>query len=146
MFGWKRLARRLPGWTVAALALAAAAGCGKGTYPVQGKVIFKDGSPIDPLVGGQVVFEPVDKTAKHGSRGEIQPGGSFHLGTFKNDDGAFPGDYRALVIPPPPPPRKDEKRRPKPVIDPRYESLKDSPLKFTVTQGSNEFTVTVAKP
>src|SRR5262245_13341051 len=93
-------------WAAAAvLALASAPGCGGNrTYPVQGRVVFKDGADIRPLVGGLVVFEPLDPGGKDSARGEILPDGTFRLGTYKEADGAPPGRYRALVTPPTPPP------------------------------------------
>jgi hypothetical protein len=131
---------------VVGLALAGALGCG-GTnlYPVHGQVAFKDGAPITPLVGGQVVFEPLEPNAKESARGEIQPDGTFHLGTFKNGDGAPPGKYKVLVMPPARSP-SDEKRPKPPVLHARYQRLNETPLEFNVTRGDNEYPITVERP
>jgi hypothetical protein len=128
------------------LALAGAVGCG-GTnlYPVRGTVAFKGGAPVTPLVGGQVVFEPLDPGAKQSARGDIQPDGTFRLGTYRDGDGAPPGTYKVLVMPPPPSP-SDEKR-PKPrVLHPRYQRPSETPLKFTVRRGDNDCPITVERP
>jgi hypothetical protein len=131
---------------VALFPLAGACGCARSDlYPVRGKVVFNQGEPIDPLVGGLVIFEPLDPQLKVGARGEIQSDGSFRLGTFREGDGAPPGDYRILVAPPTPP--SQAKETPVPVvIHPRFHDLNETPLKETVRPKANEFTLTVAKP
>src|SRR5437867_3856009 len=96
--------------TAVSLVLVAGVGCGKsGLYLAHGKVTFKDGTP---LKGGWVVFEPKAAGAKAGARSDIQPDGSFHLGTVKEGDGAFEGDYRVAVVPPQPPGAQEGKRLP----------------------------------
>jgi hypothetical protein len=131
---------------VALFLLAGACGCARrDLYPVRGKVVFDRGGPIDPLVGGLVVFEPLDPKRTVGARGEIQPDGIFRLGTFREGDGAPPGDYRVLVIPPTPPSQAKETPAPV-VIHPRFHNLAETPLKQTVRPEANEFTLTVAKP
>jgi hypothetical protein len=131
--------------TMIGLALGGAVGCGgPELYLVRGKVAFKNGAPVTPLVGGYVVFEPLDKENKHSARGDIQSDGTFRLGTHKEDDGVRPGEYKVLVVPPAPPPR-EEKRR-KPVIQPRYHNLSETPLTFTVKRQDNECPLTVEPP
>src|SRR5207247_8275621 len=110
-------------------------GCGRGLYPVHGKVTFPDGTP---LPGGVVVCETkaVDKTFM--ARGEVQKDGTFRLGTEKPGDGARPGKYRVLVNPPvtyvP-----DEARGIRaveirgPVIDARFSDRTTSGLELEVT-------------
>jgi hypothetical protein len=128
------------------LFLVAASGCGGSrTYPVTGKVVYKDGSDISPLTGGLVVFEPLEAGAKDSARGEIQADGTFRLGTFKDADGAPAGRYRGLVTPPTPPPT-DEKRPVRQVLHPRYLSPATSPLEFTVDRDNTTFTLTVERP
>jgi hypothetical protein len=127
-------------------ALAAAGGCG-GTnlYPVRGTVAFKNGAPFTPLVGGQVVFEPLEPAAKESARGEIQADGTFRLGTYRSGDGARPGKYKVLVMPPAPSP-SEEKRPHPPVLHPRYQRPDQTPLRCTVTRGDNQYPITVEKP
>jgi len=129
--------------TAFALLLAAAAGCGSGnTYPVRGKVVFKDGTP---LTGGLVLFRPVDERLQVSSRGDIQQNGTFILETYKEGDGAVPGKYQ-VKIKPPPRPKIREKPIGKPIIDPRFESYETSGLEFEVTRSKNDFRIEVDKP
>src|SRR2546422_3666840 len=74
---------------VGSLLLFGLSGCGKGPYPVQGKVEFKGEEEIKPLVGGRVVFEPMDPDMRTSSQGEIQADGTFRLSTFGANDGAM---------------------------------------------------------
>jgi len=113
---------------IVALVLAGAGGCGSKMYPVQGRVVYKDGRPFP---GGQVIFEPEDQEAKFSVRGDIQPDGSFRMGTRKDDDGVPAGRYRAVVIPPPSP-NPDERRPAQPLIHPRFQSFDTSGLRYTV--------------
>jgi hypothetical protein len=126
-----------------ALLVAAASGCGTGkTYPVRGKVVFKDGTP---LTGGLVRFQPVDEKIQVSPRGDIQQNGTFKLGTYKEDDGAFPGKYQVAVTPPP---RRKQREKPveKAIIDQRYERYETSGLEFEVMPRNNDFTIEVDKP
>src|SRR5438445_7464967 len=93
---WTGRHRRWGGLVALALFSALLSGCGNGVYPVEGKVVWKDGSPAKELEGSHVVFDlPEQKT---GARGIIQADGSFHLTTHKPNDGALPGDYKVLII------------------------------------------------
>src|SRR5260370_23831932 len=78
------------------LLVAGMSGCSSGLYPVKGKVVFKDGTP---LKGGIVVFESLDHDRVM-ARGDIGSDGTFSLSTNKPGDGALPGKYRVLVSPP----------------------------------------------
>jgi len=126
-----------------ALLLAAAAGCGaRSTYPVRGKVVFKDGTP---LTGGLVVFRPVDTQLQVSARGDIHPDGTFVLGTYREGDGAVPGKYQAAITPPP---RRKIREKPveKPLVHPRFESYDTSGLEFEVKPENNNFKIVVDKP
>jgi hypothetical protein len=137
------ISRRWIPITLTLLTLAGAFGCGgRKLYPVQGRVLFPDGTP---LTGGWVVFEPVEPAADVSVRGRIQTDGSFRLGTFRDDDGALVGRYRALVVPPLPP-KLDERHPPPPPIHARFRSFDTSALEFVVTPGPNEFTIRVERP
>src|SRR5262245_25725866 len=85
-------------WVTLALfaPLLGAAGCGSGLYPVTGRVVFEDGSPLDE---GIVICETYDGEKTVMARGNIQRDGTFRLGTIKPGDGARPGKYRVLVVP-----------------------------------------------
>ena len=127
-------------WLVAVLPLVAGCG-GSKLYPVEGKVVFPDGTP---LTGGTVEFGPTDKDALLGPRGEIGVDGTFRMSTFKEGDGAPAGHYRVLITPP----ENIEPDRPRPrPIHPRFTSFEKSGLEYTVKPGKNEFfTITVEPP
>src|SRR5262245_9998826 len=113
-----------------ALAPLAAAGCGRRMCPVEGKVAYKDGTP---LTGGMVIFEPFEADLKTSSRGHVQKDGSFRLGTEGEADGAPEGKYRVLVVP-----LYGVPGAPAVKIDPKYERPETSPLEYTVVRGKNE--------
>jgi hypothetical protein len=132
-------------WLLALVGLAGLSlvGCGgNNLYPAQGKVTFKDGTP---LTAGWVVFESVTPGAKVGARGNIQPDGTFQLSTFSEGDGALEGSYRVAVMPPP---GAKEGTPVRPLIHPRLQRPETSHLEFTVTpdKQKNYFTILVAKP
>src|SRR5262245_44393672 len=121
-------------WLVT-LALLGFCGCQSDTIPVSGKVSFKNGQPV---TAGFVIFEPVNQ--KVGARGEIQPDGTFQLGTHADKDGAMEGEYKVLIAPPPLP----EEGKPRPsAIHPKYRAPESTPLKFTVTRDrvKNKFNI-----
>jgi hypothetical protein len=128
---------------LAAVALAVLGGCGSRKYPVVGKVVFKDGTP---LPGGMVVFSPLDPANHVGARGYIQPDGTFQLSTEKEGDGSLQGRYKVLVRPPTQGRGEDDPRRNLPLIDLRYCSFDTSPLEFEVKAGKNDYTIEVDKP
>jgi hypothetical protein len=137
--------RGRPGLGLILFFLLTVIGCGgRKLYPVEGKVVFKDGSP---LMGGMVIFEPVDKEIKMGARGEIQFDGHFQLGTEQERDGALEGRYKVLVKPARPK-KVDERNPPPPALHSRYQALDTTPLEFTVTKdkSKNCFTIEVEKP
>jgi hypothetical protein len=127
-------------WRLALLVVVLAAGCGGPRLrPVEGKVVFPDGSA---LTVGTVVFIPKDKNASLSPRGEVRADGTFRMMTFKEGDGAPEGEYQVLIAPeavldPPP----------TPPFDRRFMSIEKSGLEYTVKPGKNEFfTITVEKP
>jgi hypothetical protein len=90
-----RAAKRLS--AIAGLVLTlAVAGCGGGLYPVEGKIVWKDGAPATELAGSHVLFEQPE--ANVSARGIVQPDATFKLTTDKPDDGVPPGEYKVLVI------------------------------------------------
>jgi hypothetical protein len=136
------LSRRWIGLALAILTLMGTGCGGRKLYPVQGKVVFPDGSP---LKGGWVNFEPVDSSVKVSTRGRILPNGTFRMGTYGDDDGAFEGQYRVMLTAPLPP-KLDERHPPPPPIHARFTSYETSGLTFTVTRGANDYKIVVEKP
>lgn len=131
---------------ISALICCTLCGCGDKTYPVEGRVLFKeDGTPLS---GGWVEFELIDSARSISARGPIDDDGYFRLGTFRADDGALPGDYRALVVPPAPVGDPDSQRTPRSasVIHVRFLTYDTSGLTFTVAKKSNSFTIEVERP
>jgi hypothetical protein len=127
------------------LVLAGSSGCGgKHVYPVEGQVVFKDGTP---LAGGWVVFEPMDPEVKASASGDIRSDGTFRLATHKNADGAFEGRYR-VVVTPPLTKQKDERKPVPETIHSKYLSLDTTPLEFTVTsdKAKNRFRIEIERP
>jgi hypothetical protein len=132
------------------LALAGVAGCGSGLklYPVHGKVVYPDGSPMK---GGAVIFEPVDSSVKVSARGYIDnEDGTFALTTVKAGDGAPAGPYRVMVrgkvIPHGRGADPEAIKTWEPQVHPRFQDLATSGLEFTVEPKKNEFVITVEKP
>jgi hypothetical protein len=105
-------------------------------------VVFKDGKP---LTGGLVVFRPVDDKLQVSARGDIQPDGTFVMGTYQEGDGAVPGKYQAAITPPP---RRKIREKPvdKPIVHPRFESYETSGLEFEVKRENNTFKILVEMP
>ena len=118
-------------------------GCGSGLYPVEGKVVWKDGSPATELAGSIVTFEGPETS----SIGSIQPDATFQLTTHNPNDGAPPGEYEVVVI--------EVGRKALPggdgtmmapgIIDSKFSQLGASGLKATVVGGENKITLTVER-
>src|SRR5262245_28250224 len=90
--GWRRRA----GAAAALLLAALLGGCVGGPYPVDGVVVWQDGSPAKELEGSHVVFELPEKKA--GARGAIRADGTFRVSTYKPDDGALPGEHKVFIL------------------------------------------------
>jgi hypothetical protein len=143
-------ARRRRGWWGLTVALGFAlglGGCGKsGIYPVEGKVVWKDGKPAKELAGCLVTFNQAEKRTS--STGTIQADGGFRLTTTKPDDGAPAGEHQVLIL--------EVGRKPlggpdptllaPSVIDTRYADPSTSGLTATVKPGPNTITLTVERP
>ena len=129
-------------WPALAVLLLAG-GCSSGkalprTYPVTGKVVFADGTP---MTGGLVQFKS-ESNPEVITTGAIQPDGSFTLTTTLDKQqatGALEGPHSALVLPP----LADNQRGAR-GLPPQPIPLRGP---FTVTpDGPNAFTLTVAGP
>jgi hypothetical protein len=125
------------------LALAAALitvmGCGGGSYPVRGKIVFEDdGSPITELEGQIISFDSNDefKTA----RGELKADGTFTLTTPGQGEGVSPGKYKVSLTQPYQRPDRPAPKG-KPVVATMYERPDTSPLEVVVEQKTNEMTI-----
>ncbi len=82
--------------TVLFLLLACALGCGESqlkTYPVQGKVLFADGSPVK--LG---TIECLSETHGIQATGTINRDGTFRLKTYRDDDGAVEGLHKCVIV------------------------------------------------
>lgn len=132
-------------WVVAVFAAVLVSGCGGGgPYPVEGQVVWKDGSPATELAGSQVVFDIPEKQTS--ARGVVQPDGSFGVSTTKPDDGALEGQHKVAII-------ETRKQQGGPdssniapgVIDPRFYDLKTSGLTATIKPGTNKVSLTVER-
>jgi hypothetical protein len=133
--------RRLP--MLAALAfLAGVAGCGSGRYPVNGRVVYEDGSP---LTEGMVVGETTGGEARVMAQGSVRSDGTFSWGTQRPGDGALPGKYRVVVLP-----RAvgelEASQGKVPDVDPKFSKPETSGIDFEVKAGRNELNITVTKP
>src|SRR5207249_10721054 len=124
-----------------------ACGCSRGgVYPVQGQVVWKNGSPAKELAGSLIFFEQPDKQMS--ARGQIASDGSFRLTTHKENDGAPAGDHVVLLV------EIGRKHLGGPdstllapgKIDSRYSSHSTTDLKATVKPGTNKITLTVEPP
>src|SRR5262245_37096766 len=131
-----------PSLLVALLVLAGAAGCGSGRYPVSGRVVYDDGSPVEE---GIVVGETWEGAPKVMAQGKIQRDGSFQWGTAKPADGAPPGKYRVVVLP-----RAlgdaETAQGMQPAVDAKYTKHETSGITIEVKEGNNELPITVTKP
>jgi hypothetical protein len=124
-------------WAAVLLSLAAM-GCGNRLYPVHGKVILEDGKP---LTKGLVVFESQGGEKPVTARGDVQPDGTYQLGTRRPGDGAPAGRYRVLISP------RVDVDSPQPAgFDNRYMDFDTSGLTFEVKAGSNEYPIQLSRP
>ncbi len=127
---------------VLALLTATFIGCGSGvaTAPVSGKVSHA-GQPVN---GGVVTFAPV-KSDVEGAKpavGEVQPDGTFSLGTNAKGDGAVIGQHRVVYSPPvvETPPVQEGKHAEAPPASP-YAGLIPKENEVEVKAGSNEVNI-----
>lgn len=112
--------------------LGCGASNGPDVHPVNGKVVFEKGD-LQKLVGATVEFESVKDPLVH-AYGPITDGGAFSMSTQTKgvaQVGAVPGEHRVRII------FEvndddDGRKRPAPVIHPRFTRFGESGLKCTV--------------
>jgi hypothetical protein len=116
-------------------------GCGSRLVPVQGQLVWSDGTPARELSGGEI--EAVREGSKFGSRAAIGSEGRFQLGTFDHGDGAEPGLLKVVVIPPGGIPLPEAKP---PIIHPRFFRFETSGLEIAAERGMpSPITLTVER-
>src|SRR5262245_50239130 len=81
-------------------------GCGRKYYPVEGKVVWSDGSPATDLEGSQVVFDSPE--LKVSARGTVGADGSFTMTMINPDDGVPVGSYKVAIVEKRKPVKKDD--------------------------------------
>jgi hypothetical protein len=124
---------------------ALGSGCGSAdgptvvkVYPVTGKVVLANGSP---LKGGHIWLVPT-KDSVMNSSGEIGPDGTFTISTGPSGDGAPPGEFKVRIEPATPVrASRAQGNRPDPRTLPFPEKYLDedtSELKVTVRADSNQ--------
>jgi hypothetical protein len=135
-------------WLPIALLTVLLAGCSPDSdwppiYPAGGRVVYSDGQPF--TTGGQIEFELDGQLNLPSARAQIQPDGTFRLGTKTLDDGAFVGEHRVVVAPAYGMPESGPSTPP---IDHKHLSYKSSGLRYTVTEdeSKNHFEVKVDPP
>ena len=117
------------------------AGCqgddGPATYQVKGKVTYKGTGA--PVTAGTVLFEST-ADSKIQASGDIQPDGTFELGSNLGKPGTVEGEHRVLVEPPRP--EYGEKA----AVANKYARFESSNLKATVKpDNSNTVTIEIEK-
>ena len=129
------------------IAAACLAGCGSrpqplpATYPVHGKVTYKDGAPV---TDGLVQFQP-SASLSVATTGNIQSDGTYSLTTMRDSlraEGALAGPNRVIVLP------VDKDRMGK--QDPRLQQggipSTTFPTPYIVEPRDNEFNLTIERP
>lgn len=133
------------GWFGVLVAAALAGGCSAtGPQPVEGMVVWEDGSPATELATAQVVLDlPAKQTS---SRGSVKPDGSFRLTTFRPDDGALAGDYKVMVLQVARKTMPNDNTRLMPgALDSRYADPSTTDLTATIKPGVNKITLKVKR-
>lgn len=126
--------------TGAVLGLVLFSGCGKKTYPVEGEVVFDDGTPAKELAGYHVMFQSLEHKAS--ASGIVRADGSFTVGTMQDGDGSFLGPQRVALAPP-----AFELGKPRIplLIDAKYGTFETSPLEAEIKNERNKITLKVER-
>jgi hypothetical protein len=119
------------------LGFCLSAGCGRkaqplpSTYPVRGKVVFRQGGA---MAGGTICFQS-QAEPDVSAAGEIGPDGSFEITSFVAGNraaGAAAGKHRVLVVPA--------------VVDQSQSAPSIPPQMVEVSPGENDVTITIDDP
>ena len=114
------------------------AGCGGGVGHVSGRVVHKDGSPLD---GANIVARCAETGKSVYATSDAQ--GHFEMSPQKPGEGVPPGSYEATIMER----RLDRESAIKPTIAAKYSDPTKSGLNFTVAAGETKtFDVTVDPP
>jgi len=135
-------------WAIVTGVAATVIGCDnrEPTYPVSGKVVYKDdGAPAG--AGVSVVFESTKEPYQRAA-GVIGSDGTFVLSTDRPDNGAIQGEHRVCISPMAADgsgsnltPQLSKK------IDPKYFEFRTSGLKRDIKRNTkNEFVIEVERP
>ena len=126
------------GITIAISFAFLAGGCGGNLCPVEGKLLWKDGSPAKELSGSQVVFECAEKRTS--SIAVIQADGTFRMQTIKPDDGVPAGHHKVAVLEHRPNSNAAGTQLTPAKLDLKYADLNSSGLEADIKPGKNEVT------
>jgi hypothetical protein len=143
---------------VATAALAFVFGCGGDpNKPKLGRVSGKVTYNGKPVTEGVVSFVPDSGPGSQtgqSATGEIGPDGSYTLTTFENNDGAVLGEHKVLVqareedpalkgggMPIPDAQGNFKIKPPKYLVPKKYETADQTPLRYTVKEGSNTYDI-----
>jgi hypothetical protein len=126
-------------WSLVIPTLAGCFSSEKPTYPVQGKLVWEDGSPAKELSGGMVIFQC--DAEEMSAKAPIDPEGSFTLGTYSQSDGAVAGKHKVSIAQPA---AETGEYRPLEIVDRRYESMETTDLEVTIEPKRNEIALKVS--
>lgn len=122
-------------------------GCGPRVakiYPVDGKVVYKDGAPVS---GGIIEFDAPDSDPggpiKPNARAAIQEDGAFRMTTLVDGDGSVAGRHRVVIIPPIDIDSGPPGSSAKPLLPKKYRSYDTSELSVEVAEQENHITIAV---
>lgn len=131
---------RLSLWLVFVVLLTTT-GCNSGRYPVRGSVRYADGSPV---IEGTVIAEGEVDGKLVSLQANIESDGTFAMGSMTPGEGAFPGSYRALIMPVALGDSELAAGK-KPSVSGKYAKFETSGISFEVTRGTNNLEITVDK-
>lgn len=119
-----------------------AVGCASGRHPVNGRVTYEDGTPVE---AGTVIGEATVDGKSVGVQGGIDKDGSFSWGTERPGDGALPGTYKVIVVPQALGDAEMAEGK-QPAVAGKYTKFESSGLKFEVKPEKNVFNIIVSRP